>query len=90
MKIIKKGKIIKQRIYFKDACESCGCIFEFTHEDIEAIERKPGGNVFYDCPYCGRRIKKRLNEVENRMVEEEYIPTIFKDEVKSEVDHEEN
>lgn len=76
MKIIKKGKIIKQNMYLKDTCFYCGCIFEFIPEEIELFERKPEGNVVYNCPYCGISIKKKLRDIETRMVEEEYIPDI--------------
>lgn len=83
MKILKKGKIMQPKAYYKDTCERCGCVFEFTDTDIEEREKKLDGNVTYHCPYCSIRIEKRLSEVETRYVKEEFIPEDFRnDETK--------
>lgn len=79
MKILKKGKIIHTNAYYKDTCGYCGCVFEFTHADIEEQEKKLDGKATYRCPYCSRKIEKRLSELESREVKEEYIPEDFRD-----------
>ena len=44
MKILKEGRVI----HYKQECEECGCIFEYTHSDIS------DDNVMETiyCPYC--------------------------------------
>lgn len=78
MKIIKKGKIMQHKAYYQDTCGYCGCVFEFTEADIEEREKKLDGKVTYHCPYCSRKIEKRLSELESREVEEEYNPFSYK------------
>ena len=84
MKILKKGKITQNKVYFEDTCGYCGCIFEFTQADVEEREKKIDGNITYRCPYCSRKITKRVSELKSREVEEEYIPTHFKNDKQKE------
>lgn len=41
---------------YKVTCPTCGCIFEFTDEDIDIAETSNGDYVQIRCPDCNRAI----------------------------------
>ena len=51
IKIIKHGTQI-----YTVTCRRCGCIFEFTQEDINDEVSSNGGYVSINCPDCNYRI----------------------------------
>ena len=51
--IIKEGRKEKQQNQtFIMTCPSCGCVFTFTADDFEWIERTPNGRRGIACPFC--------------------------------------
>lgn len=51
IRVIKHGKKI-----YTVTCRRCGCVFEFTNDDINDNHSSNGDYVSINCPECDNRI----------------------------------
>lgn len=56
MKIIKEGSKNIDTVY-SFICNTCGCWFEATREDLQKQQKSHGFNLLYPCPCCGEMTK---------------------------------
>ena len=73
-KILKEGKLTKTTVIYKDKCKKCGCEFEFDDEYITKSDKSLDQNLTYKCPYCGKEITKKYDQIEKQETVEEVKP----------------